>query len=85
MCEAIKGLGSGLIFYIVVVPITFLGCVYYPWEYLNHLPGAAAGGADQPYLIHERGFTGRAHTRYHHIPALLIVLALLVSWPFWAG
>jgi ABC-2 type transport system permease protein len=28
----------GLIFGVVVVPITFLGCVYYPWAALNSLP-----------------------------------------------
>ena len=28
----------GLIFSVVVVPITFLGCVYYPWALLHHIP-----------------------------------------------
>jgi ABC-2 type transport system permease protein len=27
----------GLVFSIIVVPITFLGCVYYPWAYLNKI------------------------------------------------
>src|SRR6202012_5756365 len=27
----------GLVFSIVVVPITFLGCVYYPWAVLSHV------------------------------------------------
>jgi ABC-2 type transport system permease protein len=28
----------GLIFGVVVVPVTFLGCVYYPWAVLSHVP-----------------------------------------------
>jgi ABC-2 type transport system permease protein len=35
---AVKPQQIGLIFGVVVVPITFLGCVYYPWAALGRLP-----------------------------------------------
>jgi ABC-2 type transport system permease protein len=35
---SVKPQQIGLIFGVVVVPITFLGCVYYPWAALNSLP-----------------------------------------------
>lgn len=34
---AVKPQQIGLIFSVIVIPITFLGCVYYPWAALGHL------------------------------------------------
>ena len=51
----------GLIFGVVVMPITFLGCVYYPWAALKSYPVAAVWGADQPNRLHERGPARGAH------------------------
>ncbi|GAA3768128.1 ABC transporter permease [Terriglobus aquaticus] len=34
---AVKPQQIGLIFSVIVIPITFLGCVYYPWAALVHL------------------------------------------------
>src|ERR1035437_7170058 len=33
----------GLVFSIIVVPITFLGCVYYPWSWLDKIPWVQYG------------------------------------------
>ena len=44
----------GLVFSIIVVPITFLGCVYYPWAVSGKNPLAAIWRALQSHRLHER-------------------------------
>jgi ABC-2 type transport system permease protein len=69
----------GLIFSIVVVPITFLGCVYYPWEYLNHLRWLQVVVLINPIVYMSEGLRAALTPAVPHMPVLLIIFALLVS------
>jgi ABC-2 type transport system permease protein len=66
----------GLIFGVVVVPITFLGCVYYPWALLNHIPWLQYGVLINPIVYMSEGLRS-ALTPSAHMPNWLI-LAMLV-------
>ena len=54
----------GLVFSIIVVPITFLGCVYYPWAWLDKIPLAEVRRALQSHRLHERRAARRGHARH---------------------
>lgn len=75
----------GLLFSIVVVPITFLGCVYYPWEYLNHLRWLQMVVLINPIVYMSEGLRAALTPGIAHMPALLIILALLVSLAILGG
>jgi len=69
----------GLLFSIVVVPITFLGCVYYPWAYLNHLRWLQMAVLINPIVYMSEGLRAALTPGIPHMPALLIIFALLAS------
>ena len=75
----IKPQQIGLVFSIVVVPITFLGCVYYPWAYLNHLRWLQIAVLVNPIVYMSEGLRAALTPGVPHMPALLIIAALLVS------
>jgi ABC-2 type transport system permease protein len=75
----IKPQQIGLLFSIVVVPITFLGCVYYPWAYLNHLRWLQIVVLINPIVYMSEGLRAAFTPGVPHMPALLIILALLAS------
>ena len=58
---SVKPQQIGLIFGVVVIPITFLGCVYYPWAGASAYPGAAGWGAGEPDRLYERGVAGGSY------------------------
>lgn len=69
----------GLVFSIVVVPITFLGCVYYPWEALNHIRWLQIGVLLNPIVYMSEGLRAALTPDVPHMPSLLILAALVVS------
>ena len=69
----------GLVFSIVVVPITFLGCVYYPWTVLNHVHWLQIAVLANPIVYMSEGLRAALTPGVPHMPSLLILLALLVS------
>lgn len=69
----------GLVFSIVVVPITFLGCVYYPWEQLNPVRWLQIGVLVNPIVYMSEGLRAALTPGVPHMPSLLILLAMLVS------
>jgi ABC-2 type transport system permease protein len=75
----------GLIFSIVVVPITFLGCVYYPWEYLSHLRWLQVVVLINPIVYMSEGLRAALTPAVPHMPVLLIIFALLVSLTILGG
>jgi ABC-2 type transport system permease protein len=75
----IKPQQIGLIFSIVVIPITFLGCVYYPWAYLNHLRWLQIAVLVNPIVYMSEGLRASLTPGIPHMAALLIIFALLVS------
>ena len=75
----VKPAQIGLIFSIVVIPITFLGCVYYPWAFLDHVRWLQIGVLVNPIVYMSEGLRAALTPSVPHMPAALIVLALLIS------
>jgi ABC-2 type transport system permease protein len=73
----------GLVFSIIVVPITFLGCVYYPWAGLGKIKWLQIAVCFNPIVYMSEGLRasvtpGIAHMPWWGIlPALLFFTALL--------
>ena len=70
----------GLIFSIVVIPITFLGCVYYPWAYLNHIRWLQMAVLINPIVYMSEGLRASLTPDVAHMPYPYILLALVVSF-----
>ena len=69
----------GLVFSIVVVPITFLGCVYYPWAFLGRVRWLQILVLFNPIVYMSEGLRAALTPAVPHMPALPILGALLVS------
>jgi ABC-2 type transport system permease protein len=75
----------GLIFGVVVVPITFLGCVYYPWAALNHIRWLQVGVLVNPIVYMSEGLRAALTPSLDHMPepmilAMLIFFLALLTW-----
>jgi ABC-2 type transport system permease protein len=75
----------GLVFGVVVVPITFLGCVYYPWAALEHLRWLQIGVLANPIVYISEGLRAALTPSMGHMPAAWILIALvfflaLLTW-----
>ena len=69
----------GLVFSIVVIPITFLGCVYYPWALLSHVRWLQLAVLLNPIVYMSEGLRTALTPAIPHMPVLAILLGLLVS------
>jgi len=69
----------GLVFSIVVIPITFLGCVYYPWAVLSHVRWLQIVVMLNPIVYMSEGLRTALTPGVPHMPSLMIVAALLLS------
>jgi ABC-2 type transport system permease protein len=69
----------GLVFSIVVIPITFLGCVYYPWALLWHVRWLQIVVLFNPIVYMSEGLRTALTPGVPHMPPLAILLGLLVS------
>jgi len=67
----------GLIFGVVVVPITFLGCVYYPWAALDKIRWLQVGVLVNPIVYMSEGLRA-ALTPLRHMNEGFILLGLVV-------
>ncbi|MHB1700072.1 MAG: ABC transporter permease [Acidobacteriaceae bacterium] len=76
---SVKPQQIGLIFGVVVVPITFLGCVYYPWAYLNHLRWLQIFVLFNPIVYMSEGLRAALTPTLPHMPAWLILSMLMAS------
>lgn len=74
---AVKPQQIGLIFGVVVMPITFLGCVYYPWAELHTLPFLQYAVLVNPIVYMSEGLRAGV-TRSPHMPEWLILTMLCV-------
>jgi ABC-2 type transport system permease protein len=73
---SVKPQQIGLIFGVVVMPITFLGCVYYPWAALHPIRWLQMGVLINPIVYMSEGLRS-ALTPGPHMPPLLIVTMLM--------
>ena len=67
----------GLVFSIIVVPITFLGCVYYPWAWLKAIPWLQYGVLFNPIVYMSEGLRAAVTPGIAHMPWWAILLALV--------
>ncbi len=67
----------GLVFSIIVVPITFLGCVYYPWAWLGKIPWVKYGVLFNPIVYMSEGLRAAVTPGVGHMPWWAILLALV--------
>lgn len=69
----------GLVFSIVVIPITFLGCVYYPWALLSHVRWLQIVVLANPIVYMSEGLRTALTPAMPHMPVLAILAGLLAS------
>lgn len=66
----------GLVFSIIVVPITFLGCVYYPWAWLDKIRWLQIAVLFNPIVYMSEGLRASVTPGIAHMPWWAILLAL---------
>jgi ABC-2 type transport system permease protein len=83
---SVKPQQIGLIFGVVVIPITFLGCVYYPWAALTPIPVLKYGVLINPIVYMSEGLRAGV-TTMHHMPepAILGMLCFFLAALSWLG
>ncbi|HEY0308239.1 MAG TPA: ABC transporter permease [Acidobacteriaceae bacterium] len=69
----------GLIFGVVIMPITFLGCVYYPWAALNHLRWLQIFVLINPIVYMSEGLRAALTPSLPSMHHLAILIMLTVS------
>ncbi len=67
----------GLVFSILVVPITFLGCVYYPWAHLDKIRWLQVAVLFNPIVYMSEGLRASVTPGVAHMPWWAILLALV--------
>jgi len=77
----------GLIFGVVVVPITFLGCVYYPWAALGPIRWLQIGVLFNPIVYMSEGLRAALTPGLPHMPEplILVMLVLFLALLLWLG
>ncbi len=75
----------GLVFSIVVIPITFLGCVYYPWALLSHVRWLQVAVLVNPIVYMSEGLRTALTPGMPHMPTLAILAGLLLSFALLGG
>ena len=66
-----------LIFSLLVIPMTFLGAVYYPWQSLTPLPWLKWGVLVNPLVYMSEGMRAALTHGVPHMPLIAIYLALV--------
>jgi ABC-2 type transport system permease protein len=67
----------GLIFSIILVPITFLGCVYYSWAGLSKIPWLQIAVLFNPIVYMSEGLRASVTPSLTHMPWWAILVALV--------
>jgi ABC-2 type transport system permease protein len=75
----------GLLFSVVVIPVTFLGCVYYPWQRLAAIRWLQIGVLANPLVYVTEGLRTAMTPSVPHMPtiaflATLILITTLLGW-----
>ncbi|HXI39384.1 MAG TPA: ABC transporter permease [Bryobacteraceae bacterium] len=68
----------GLMFSLVLAPMIFFGCVYYPWSALGGFPVIQKLVLLNPLVYASEGLRGTMAPQYPHIPAIIVAAALAV-------
>lgn len=76
---SVKPQQIGLIFGVVVIPITFLGCVYYPWAALTHIRWLQIVVLLNPIVYMSEGLRAALTPSLPHMNPILILSMLVAS------
>jgi ABC-2 type transport system permease protein len=76
---SVKPQQIGLIFGVVVIPITFLGCVYYPWAALTHIRWLQIGVLINPIVYMSEGLRAALTPTLPHMNPVFILSMLFAS------
>jgi ABC-2 type transport system permease protein len=76
---SVKPQQIGLIFGVVVIPITFLGCVYYPWAGLKYIPWLKYAVLINPIVYMSEGLRAAITPSLPHMPPAMILTMLVVA------
>jgi len=68
----------GLMFSMVLAPMIFFGCVYYPWSVLSSFPVLQKLVLLNPLVYASEGLRGTLVPRYPHISTGIVIAALAV-------
>ncbi len=84
---SVKPQQIGLIFGVVVMPITFLGCVYYPWAALSHMRWLQIAVLVNPIVYMSEGLRSALTAGLPHMPQALTVgmLCFFLALLTWLG
>ncbi len=75
----------GLMFSMVLAPMIFFGCVYYPWSLLKSFPIVQKLVLVNPLVYASEGLRGTLVPQYPHIATGLVVAALAMFNVFFMG
>jgi len=65
-------------FYVVLTPMLFTGCIYYPWAMLERLRWFQVVTTLNPITYASEGFRAALVPDQPHMPVWLIIIGLLV-------
>jgi len=68
----------GLMFSMVLTPMIFFGCTYYPWSALANFPILQKIVLINPLVYASEGLRGTLVPQFPHLPVVAVLLALLV-------
>ena len=68
----------GLMFSMVLTPMIFFGCTYYPWSALGHFPILQKVVLVNPLVYASEGFRGTLVPQFPHLSVLVVLIALTV-------
>lgn len=68
----------GLMFSMVLTPMIFFGCTYYPWSALGHFPILQKLVLINPLVYASEGLRGTLVPQFPHLSVLVVMVALAV-------
>jgi ABC-2 type transport system permease protein len=75
---SVSATGVGLMFSLVVAPMMFFGCAYYPWAALKAFPVLQWAVLVNPLVYASEGLRGTLAPQVPHIPIYAVLAALVV-------
>jgi ABC-2 type transport system permease protein len=68
----------GLMFSMVLTPMIFFGCTYYPWSALNHFPILQKAVLINQLVYASEGLRGTLVPQFPHLPMLVVLVGLVL-------
>ena len=68
----------GLMFSLVLTPMIFFGCTYYPWSALDHFPILQKIVLVNPLVYASEGLRGTLVPQFPHLSLLAVLIALML-------